>query len=307
MRSDVSGTMQLSELVSGDLAELTSLPEPVASAHYVPGTRRAVLAIDEGGNERHQLYLIDLDDAAASTVTGFDRLRALTSEPRYGHEFAGISPDGRTLAYVSDRASGVDFDLWLCDLERNEHRLLHAGGAWYMRASGFSRNGRFVSVLRPGPRPLDMDLVLLDVASGEARVPLAHPGEAALVGAPVWASDSVVYASSNVGRDFAAVVGHDLGSGETTTVPGTGEKFDAEVVSAGSAIVVIENRDGASTMWRYDPRTAARGDDIPLPEPGVTQAWFLEPANRERPWGAALLHAEHATPGRRRLRPASVM
>ena len=275
-RSDVSGTMQLYELVSGDLVRLTSLSEPVASAHYVPGARRAVLAIDEGGNERHQLYVIDLDDAAAATVDGFDRLRALTSEPRFGHEFAGISRDGRTLAYVSDRANGVDFDLWVCDLERAEHRLLHAGGAWYQPASGFSPDGRFVSVLRPGPRPLDFDLVLIDVTSGEARTPLSHPSEAALVGPPAWVSDSVFYASSNVGREFAALVRHDLDTGETTTTPGTGERFDAEVVSAGSAIVVIENRDGASTMWSYDPRTGARGGDIPLPEPGVTQAWFLQ-------------------------------
>lgn len=183
-RSDVSGTMQLYELALGELVELTSLPEPVGSAHYVPGERRAVLAIDEGGNERHQLYLIDLDDAAAATVEGFDRLRALTSDPRFGHEFAGISSDGRTLAYVSDRSNGVDFDLWLCDLERSEHRLLHAGGAWYEPASGFSPSGRFISLLRPGPRPLDIDLVLVEVASGEARIPLAHRGEAALVGPP---------------------------------------------------------------------------------------------------------------------------
>jgi dipeptidyl aminopeptidase/acylaminoacyl peptidase len=89
-------------------------------------------------------------------------------------------------------------------------------------------------------------------------------------------SDSVFYAASNVGRDFAAIVRHDLDTDETTTVPGTGERFDAEVVAAGAAIIVIENRDGASTMWRYDTRTGERGGDIPLPEPGVTHAWFLE-------------------------------
>jgi dipeptidyl aminopeptidase/acylaminoacyl peptidase len=277
VRSDVSGTMQLYEVASGDPVELTSLPEPVAGAHYIPGTRRAVLAIDAGGNERHQLYLLDLDDAAARIVAGFDGLEALTSDPRFGHELAGVSPDGRTLAYVSDRANGVDFDLWLCDLERAEHRLLHAGGAWYQPASGFSPDGRHVSVLRPGPRPLDVDLVLVDVSTGEARIPLPHPGEAALVGPPAWMSDSVLYASSNAGREFAAILRHDLGTGETATVPGTGEGFDAEVISAGGAIVVIENRDGASAMWRYDPHTGERGDAIPLPEPGVTHAWFLEP------------------------------
>jgi acetyl esterase/lipase len=276
--SDLSGTVQLYEVVSGDLVELTLLPEPVASAHYVPGARQAVLAIDTGGDERHQLYRIDLDGAAAATVTGFDRLRALTADPRFGHQFAGVSPDGSTLAYVSNRSNGVDFDLWLCDLERGEHRLLHASGTFCHPASGFSPGGQFVSVLQPGGRPLDVDLVLVDVTSGETRIPLSHPGEAAVVGAPAWVSDSVFYASSNVGRDFAAIVRHDLDTGETTTVPGTGQGFDAEVVSAGpAAIIVIENRDGASMMWRYDTQTGDRGGDIPLPEPGVTHAWFLEP------------------------------
>ena len=277
-RSDVSGTAQLYELASGDLVELTSLPEPVAGAHYVPGARRAVLAIDQGGNERHQLYLIDLDDAAAATVTGFERLQAITTDPRFGHEFAGVSRDGRRLAYVSDRSNGVDFDLWVCDLEHREHRLLHAGGAWYHPASGFSPDGRLVSVLRPGSRPLDVDLVLIDSSTGEARVPIPHPDEAALIGPPAWVSDSVFYASSNAGRDFAAIVRHDLDTGETTAVPGTGERFDADVVSAGvAAVIVSENRDGASTMWRYDTHTGERGGDLPLPEPGVTHCWFLEP------------------------------
>jgi dipeptidyl aminopeptidase/acylaminoacyl peptidase len=277
VRSDVSGTMQLFELASGDLIELTALPEPVASAHYLPGARRAVLAIDDGGNERHQLYLIDLDDAADATVTGFDRLRAVTSDPRYGHQFAGVSPDRRTVAYVSDRANGVDFDLWLYDIERDQHHLLHAGGAWYQPASGFSPGGRLVSLLRPGARPLDVDLVLVDATSGEVLTPMPHPGQAALVGSPAWISDSVFYASSSVGREFAAIVRHDLDSGETTTVPGTGEQFDAEVVAAGvTAITVIENRDGASAMWHYDLQSSERGD-VPLPETGVTHAWFLEP------------------------------
>ena len=278
VRSDASGTVQLYELDSGGLVELTSLPEPVASAAYVPGARRAVLAIDEGGNERHQLYLIDLDDAAEMSITGCDQLHALTSERRVGHQLAGVSRDGRMLAYVSDRSNGVDFDPWLCDLARGEHRLLHAGGAWYQPASGFSPDGRFVSVLRPGRRALDCELVLIDVTSGEARTPLSHPDEAALVGLPAWVSASLFYASSSVGRDFAAIVGHDLDTGETTTVPGTGERCDAAVVAAGAAaIVVIENRDGASTMWRYDTRTGERGEDIPLPDRGVSHAWFLQP------------------------------
>ena len=144
--------MQLHELVSGDPVRADLLPEPVASAHYVPGARQAVLAVDAGGNERHQLYLIDLDAAAAQAGAGFDRLRALTSDPRFGHQFAG-SPDGQLLAYVSDRANGVDFDLWLCDLKSGEHRLLYAGAPGVSPASGFSPGGRSCCRAATGPAP----------------------------------------------------------------------------------------------------------------------------------------------------------
>lgn len=279
VRSDLSGTMQLYELTSGALVELTALPEPVGAAHYVPGNRRAVLAVDQGGDERHQLYLLDLDEAAGSTVTNFDRLHPLTSEARFGHLFAGVSPDGRLIAYVSNRGNGIDFDLWVCDLSTGEHRCCYAGGAWCQPASGFSPDGRFVSVLRPGDRPLDFDLVLVDVNGGGAQIPLGHPDEAALVGPPAWIGPSSFYASSNVGRDFSAIVRHDLSTGITTPLADTGERFDAEVVASrdGRTIVVIENRDGTSAMQRYDPESGIRGPVIPVEEPGVTHFFFFPP------------------------------
>jgi dipeptidyl aminopeptidase/acylaminoacyl peptidase len=279
VRSDLPGTFQLYELAAGELIELTSLSEPVATAEYVPGSRQAVLAIDARGNERHQLYVLDLEEAAASTVASSDRLRALTSDPRFGHQSAGVSPDGRLLAYVSNRANGVDFDLWVCDIASGEHRLLYAGGTWLHPASGFSPEDGWVSVLRPGERPLDFDLLLVDAGTGEATNPLPHPQEAATVGAPAWAGSSSFYASSNVGRDFAAIVHHDLATGATTTLPGTGEQFDAEVVTSqdGGTVMVVEDRDGADVMQAVDPVTGERGAAIPLPEPGVSSFFFLAP------------------------------
>lgn len=278
MRTDVSGTFQLSELISGVLIELTDLPEPVATAEYVPGAREAVLAVDTGGDERHQLYVLDLEEAARATVSDFDRMRALTDDPRFVHVSAGVSPDGRSLAYLSNRANGVDFDLWLCDLAGGEHRLLYGDGSYLQPGSGFSPDGDLISVLRPGARPLDEDLLLIDVRTGNASSPLSHPDEPALVGAPAWVGPASFYASSNVGRDFAAIAHHDLATRTTTTLAGTGKAFDTEVVSASDGtVLLIENRGGASVMATVEPETGNRGADIELTEPGVTHTWFFRP------------------------------
>jgi acetyl esterase/lipase len=281
VRTDLSGTMQLHELVEGELRTLTALPEPVGTANYVPGSRRAVLAIDQGGNERHQLYLLELDDAAGSAAQSLDGLEPLTSDARFGHHLAGIAPDGRWIAYLSNRANGVDFDLWVCDLKTRLHRLCYASGAFCQPASGCSPDGRLVSVLRPGPRPLDCDLVLVDVDSGEALTPLEHPDEAALVEAPAWLDDTSFYAPSNVGVDFSAIVRHDLRLGTTTRLPGTGEQYDCDVIASrdGRAIVVIENRDGSHVMRRWDAATGEPGAAVPMPEPGIVKyfSFFASP------------------------------
>ena len=91
----------------------------------------------------------------------------------------------------------VDFDLWVCDVTSGEHRRLYAGGAWCQPASGFSPDGRWVSLLQPGPRPLDTELLLVEVATAKVQPILAHPDEAAEVGPPVWwdATERLSFAS----------------------------------------------------------------------------------------------------------------
>ncbi len=170
--SDLAGTKQLYELGAGaSFRVVTELTEPLGAAAYVPGQRRAVVEVDRGGDELHQLYLVDLDGGAK----GPGQLEALTDDPRYAHELAGVSPDGGTVAYLSNRRNGVDFDLWACDLVTRSHRSLYSEGGWCQPSSGFSPDGRWVAMSRPGTRPLDEDLVLVEVATGKARTVLAAP------------------------------------------------------------------------------------------------------------------------------------
>jgi dipeptidyl aminopeptidase/acylaminoacyl peptidase len=284
--SDLTGTMQLYELDPGSsLRPVTDLPEPVGATAYVPGRRQAVVAIDRGGDERHQLYLVDLDSGAS----GREGLEALTDDPRYGHQLAGVSPDGGTVAYLSNRRNGVDFDLWACDLATGSHRSLFAEGGWCQPSSGFSPDGRWVSMSRPGPRPLDEDLVLVEVATGKVRTVLAHPDEAAEVGPPVWWDNTTIFVSSNVSRDRAAVVRYDVPTGEQSYLAEADWDTTPVTGISGGPLVVVENRAGSSRVVLLDPTGAVQAREVPLAEPGVVLSHRV-PGPRLSPDGARLYY-----------------
>jgi len=278
VRSNLTGTMQLYEFdASSELRQVTGLPEPVATASYVGNGRQVVIEVDTGGDERHQLYLVDVD-ASRDAPLGFADVAAVTKDPRYGHHLAGVSPDASTIAYLSNKRNGVDFDLWLYDVASGEHRCIYQKGGWCMPGSGFSPTGRWVSVLRPGPRPLDTDLLLIEVATGEVRVVAPHDDEPALVGAPAWIDATTFCVSSNVGRDYAAVVRYDATTLEATPLVGTGDVSDAEpVAGANGALVVIENFNGTSQLRLLGSGDAAKGIEIPLDEPGVVITHVIRP------------------------------
>jgi dipeptidyl aminopeptidase/acylaminoacyl peptidase len=268
--------MQLYELrPPGELHRVTALPEPVAVARYVPGQRRAVVQVDRGGNERYQLYLVGLDRPSDAPVANFDGLVAVTADPAHVHELVGVSPDGRLVAYVSNRTNGVDFDVWAHDLDNGTHRCLYAAGGWCSASSGFSPDGRWLAVVRPGPRPLDEDLLLIDVGTGEVRTVLAHPDEAAIVGDPAWLSTDEFYISSNVGSDFSRVVRYRISTGRVEEVVPAMGAWDAEPVTSsdGGVMCIIENRNGASHLTISGTGTSGGpAAEVPVPELGVVHS-----------------------------------
>ena len=141
VRSNLTGTMQLYELDGGsELRQVTRLPEPVYGGHHVPGERRAVIAVDAGGNDA-----IDLPSRPPRATAQPPSLpwgpETTDGGTKYGHRFAGLSADGRLLAYLADKANGVDFDLWLCDLQRGDHSLVFASGVGANRHRVFRRTG----------------------------------------------------------------------------------------------------------------------------------------------------------------------
>ena len=270
VRSDLSGTHQLyrASPPSGALGQVTGFAEPVTGA-YLPTSGRILMSMDEGGNERHQIYLVDEDGA---------NLQRRVYAPEFIHRTGGVARDGSAFAYASNRRNGIDFDVYLHRLDREDaslganDRLLFAPGGW-CQPTGFSPDGRSLGVMRLTEKPMDNELYLLDVSSGEA-VPVAdHEGDASL-GPPRWLADgSAFYFACDVARDLQAIARYDVRSGSWEYVLERDWGLACSIDWAGRTLLVTENTDGYTTASLLDPSTLETCRELKLPQRGVASEW----------------------------------
>jgi dipeptidyl aminopeptidase/acylaminoacyl peptidase len=276
-----------------DLVPLTRFDEPTG-AGYLPADPHGgdgdvlLLATDVGGNERHQLFTATADPA--EPYAGPDDLDPLVVDPEFIHRPGGVTRDGRTLAYATNRGDGVAFDTWLRDLVTGEERCVFATGGW-TGPGGFSPDGRFLAVTEVTTRPGDNRVYLVDLHAlpDDGPVDATHPAvvellphddlEPSAVGTPSWLPDASAFVlSADVGRDHAVlwrglVRGGD-GDGGGCAVDlepviekawSTGGAFDW----SGTQLLVTWNAGGISRAELRDPHSLEVRGQVPLPGDGV--------------------------------------
>jgi dipeptidyl aminopeptidase/acylaminoacyl peptidase len=246
--SNLPGTHQLYELPvrGGELRQLTSVAEPVEGQYLPDG--RVLVEMDEGGNERTQLYILRDDGSSEPLVV----------DPRFIHHTPHAAD--RTLAYATNRGNGVDFEVVARDLETGEERTFDLHG--HLSVEAVSQDGRLVVAERTGARSGDNDLYLCDVETGEVTHLTPHD-DAAEFYAPFW-HDGRLGFSSNEGRDtFALVTEGDVVYESRWDAVGVAD-------DAGRRLLVVENADGYS-------RLLLDGAEVPLPGPGVVEHAVFSP------------------------------
>ena len=265
--ANLTGTPQLYRVPveGGPLEQLTDLAEPVGAVP-VPGGDRVLLQIDSGGNERHQIFLLE----------GAGQPTPLIDEPEFIHWLGSVTADGRSFSYQCNRRNGTDFDVYVYDLETAEDRRVFDIGGW-CSPSNFSPDGQWLSIIRMTERNMDSDLYLVRLDGGEVIHVNPHDEDAS-VGAPAWLPDSHgFYFSTNEGREFHAVARYDLTTRGWEYVLEDDWDLQVTIDRFGLRALVRSNDDGFSRVRVLDARTLQTEAELQLPGRGVESAVHFSP------------------------------
>ncbi|PSP70328.1 S9 family peptidase [Halobacteriales archaeon QH_8_67_27] len=178
---DATGTPQVWTLDEPESwpVQRTFYEERVTFATWSPERRELAFGMDEGGNERAQLYRLDADDG---TITD------LTAMPDAKHRWGGWSHDGDRFAFASNRRDESVFDVYVQERTEtaDEATLVHEGDGW-LSVGGWSPGDDRLLVSQ-AHWSFDQDLFVLDLDSGELRHVTPHDGDVRFTSAQ-WAPD----------------------------------------------------------------------------------------------------------------------
>lgn len=259
VRCDSGGTMQVYRIPldgDGEPVQLTHLDEPVAEARYLPGSDDLVIAVDIGGNERHQLHLIHRNGG---------ELRPLVVEPDFIHTLGPISPDGRLLAYTCNRRNGIDFDVWVRDLATGEERCVLEEG--WCAAESMSPDGRWLVVTRLRGDAALSNQMLLVASDGSTVRPVVEEAQASLSFDSTWFSGASSFVfTTDSGRDLPSLARADAATGRWEHALGSDGTPHAVLSADGSRCLIATLRDAVTHLAMHDAELQHLRD-LPLPDP----------------------------------------
>ncbi len=201
--SNESGLIQVwtMDVETGVARQRTFGSERVTFVVYAPRAAAVLFGSDVGGNERFQFSWLDLESG---------RALALTNQPNATHAFGGWAPDGRRIAFASNRRRASVLDVYVQEVPEGEARLVLEGEVSQV-PMGWSPDGQALILSRA--QVGGNDLYLLDLASSELRYLTPHDGEARYFNVG-WAADGRhLQLITDQGRDRAALVELDPADG----------------------------------------------------------------------------------------------
>ncbi|MFP8953919.1 S9 family peptidase [Natrialbaceae archaeon A-arb3/5] len=194
----------------------TFYDERITFASWSPERPELIFGMDEGGNERAQLFRLDAE-------TG--KIENLTAMPDAKHRWGGWSHDSDRFAFASNRRDESVFDIYVQNRDETgeDARLVYEGDGW-LSLSGWSPDDSRLLVSQAYSN-FDQDLYVLDLEADEPELEHLTPHEGDVrYGSASWApssghaSEGIYLVTDEGDADTLYLAYLDLGTGELETV-----------------------------------------------------------------------------------------
>jgi dipeptidyl aminopeptidase/acylaminoacyl peptidase len=247
----------------------TFYEERVTFTSWSPERRELVFGMDEGGNERAQLFRLDPDDGAVTE---------LTAMPAAKHRWGGWAHDGERFAFASNRRDEAVFDVYVQDRDETgkDATRVHDGDGWLSVGGWSPADDRLL--VSEAHWSFDQDLYVLDLperldasadATGSELTHVTpHDGDVRFVSAQWGPGGETLYLVTDHGTDTSYLARLDVDAAATAddvsaalTVVETGGDWDIDGVALDDEtgrLVYSRNVDGYTelTVGELD------GDDV---------------------------------------------
>jgi dipeptidyl aminopeptidase/acylaminoacyl peptidase len=235
----------------------TFADESVSFVAASPERPELVFGMDEGGNERVQLFRLG-DDGI---------VHGLTATPEAKHRWGGWSHDGDRFAFASNRLDESVFDVYVQDrtASGDDADLLFEGDGW-LSVGGFDPDDERLLLARAHSN-FDQDLYVLDIESGERRHLTPH-ADAVRYRSAQWGPDGeAVYLVTDRDTDTLRLARLDLNGDLTTVVDGGEYNVDGVALDEGTGhLVYSRNVEGYTELTAGRLVGPTEIEDVPGPD-----------------------------------------
>jgi dipeptidyl aminopeptidase/acylaminoacyl peptidase len=176
----------------------TFYEEAVSFCEFSPEREELVFGMDEGGNERGQLYLLDCDPDSPTEGS----VTPLTGRPESKHRWGGWRPDGERFAFAANRRDESVFDVYTQGRGETggDAEMVYEGDGW-LTVGGYSPDGGHLLASKSFSS-FDQELYAIDVDTGERTHLTPHGEEDVRFSGAEWGPEGEhVYCVTDHGSD----------------------------------------------------------------------------------------------------------
>ncbi len=247
----------------GPARKLTDYTEhAVRQVAWSPNGRELLYTADFQGNEKFQLYLVDVDGGTPRQLTdAMDSQHVLGPSIFTFDSPTPFTPDGRGVVYAGNDRDAAVQDVLIQDLGTGEVRRVESVAGTLLHAVSVSPDGRWLLTCgRHSNSDNDLGLVDLHEPDAPPRVLTGHEDKRLHVGGP-WAADSSGFLMlHDQGGEFLSLGAYSLATGVITDL--VTPPWDVEQVAGSGAVRAwTVNEDGLSRLF-----VLRDGELVALPE-----------------------------------------